>query len=60
MLLMLDVDIHKDKKALEHIGWYEERKKMLECIKGKPLSIQKEILKAYEEKFGMPLEDLDS
>ena len=57
---MLNVDLHKDKEALKQLGWYEERKRMLECIKGKPLSIQKAILKAYEEKLGMPLEDLDS
>jgi hypothetical protein len=51
MLRMLDVDIHKDIDALKQIGWYEERKKMLKCIKGKPLSMQKAILRAYEEKF---------
>jgi hypothetical protein len=48
---MLDVDVHKDIDALKQIGWYEERKKMLKCIKGKPLSMQKAILRAYEEKF---------
>jgi hypothetical protein len=51
MLRRLDVDVHKDIDALKQIGWYEERKKMLKCIKGKPLSMQKTILRAYEEKF---------
>jgi len=51
MLRSVGVDLHEDKDALKQIGWYEERKKMSECIKGKPLSIQKTILKAYEERY---------
>jgi hypothetical protein len=51
MLRSVGVDLHEDKDALKQIGWYEERKKMLKCIKGKPLSMQKTILKAYEERY---------
>ena len=46
MLRSVGVDLHKDKDALKQIGWYGERKKMLKCIKGKPLSMQKVILRA--------------
>ena len=53
MLRSVGVDLHKDKDALKQIGWHKERKKMLKCIKGKPLSIQKIILKAYEERYVM-------
>ena len=49
MLRSVGVDLHKDKNALKQIGWYKERKKMLKNIKGKSLSMQKAILKAYEE-----------
>jgi hypothetical protein len=58
MLRSVGVDLHKDKDALKQIGWYEERKKMLKCIKRKPLSMQKVILKAYEERYVMRDEDL--
>ena len=51
MLRSVGVNLHEDKDALKQIGWYEERKKMLKCIKGKPLSMQKTILKAYEERY---------
>lgn len=51
MLRSVGVDLHEDKEALDQIGWYEERKKMSKCIKGKPLSLQKTILKAYEERY---------
>jgi len=51
MLRSVGVNLHEDKDALKQIGWYEERKKMLEFIKGKPLSMQKTILKAYEERY---------
>jgi hypothetical protein len=53
MLRSVGVNLHEDKDALKQIGWYEERKKMLKCIKGKPLSMQKTILKAYEERYLM-------
>ena len=58
MLRSVGVDLHKDKNALKQIGWYKERKKMLKCIKGKPLSMQKAILKAYEERYVMQDEEL--
>jgi hypothetical protein len=58
MLRSVGVDLHKDKEALKQIGWHEERKKMLKCIKEKPLSIQKAILKAYEERYVMQDEKL--
>jgi hypothetical protein len=58
MLRSVGVDLHKDKNALKQIGWHEERKKMLKCIKGKPLSMQKAILKAYEERYVMQDEEL--
>lgn len=58
MLRSVGVDLHEDKDALKQIGWYEERKKMLKNIKGKPLSMQKAILKAYEERYVMQDEDL--
>jgi len=58
MLRSVGVDLHKDKEALKQIGWYEERKKMLKCIKGKPLSIQKAILKTYEERYVMQDKEL--
>jgi hypothetical protein len=51
MLRSVGVDLHRDKDALKQIGWYEERKKMLEGIKGKPLSMQKIILRAYEKRY---------
>jgi hypothetical protein len=53
MLRSVGVDLHKDKDALKQIGWYGARKKMLKCIKGKPLSMQKVILRAYEERYVM-------
>jgi hypothetical protein len=53
MLRRAGVDLHKDKEALKQIGWYGERKKMLKSIKRKPLSMQKAILKAYEERYVM-------
>ena len=58
MLRSVGVDLHKDKNALKQIGWYKERKKMLKNIKGKSLSMQKAILKAYEERYVMRDEDL--
>ena len=58
MLRSVGVDLHEDKEALKQIGWYEERKKMLKNIKGKPLSMQKAILKAYEERYVMQDEEL--
>jgi hypothetical protein len=58
MLRSVGVDLHKDKNALKQIGWYKERKKMLKCIKGKTLSMQKIILRAYEERYVMRDEDL--
>lgn len=51
MLRSVGVDLHRDKDALKQIGWYEERKKMLKGIKGKPLSMQKKILRAYEKRY---------
>ncbi len=58
MLRSVGVDLHEDKEALKQIGWYEERNKMSKCIKGKPLSMQKLILKAYEERYVMQDEEL--
>jgi hypothetical protein len=58
MLRRAGVDLHKDKEALKQIGWYGERKKMLKSIKRKPLSMQKAILKAYEERYVMQDEEL--
>lgn len=58
MLRSVGVDLHRDKDALKQIGWHEERKKMLKNIKGKPLSMQKAILKAYEERYVMQDEEL--
>lgn len=58
MLRSVGVDLHEDKDALKQIGWYKERKKMLKCIKGKQLSIQKAILRAYEERYVMRNKDL--
>jgi hypothetical protein len=47
----LGVSIHEDEYALDLLYWEDERKRTLECIKGKPLSIQKQILKAYDERL---------
>jgi hypothetical protein len=58
MLRSVGVDLHKDKDALKQIGWHKERKKMLKCIKGKLLSMQKAILRAYEERYVMRDKDL--
>ena len=58
MLRSVGVDLHEDKEALKQIGWHEERKKMLKNIKGKTLSMQKAILKAYEERYVMQDEEL--
>lgn len=49
ILKELGVNIHKDEIALELLYWEDERKRTLDCIKGKPLSIQKQILKDYDE-----------
>ena len=61
MLLRAGLDVHQvDKDVLKKIGWYEERKKMSDCIKEKPLSIQKAILRAYKERYVMRDEKLNS
>lgn len=49
ILKELNVNIHEDFDALEKLAFFEEREKTLKCIKGKPLSVQKEILKSYDE-----------
>jgi hypothetical protein len=51
ILKELGVNIHEDEHALDLLCWENERKKTLDCIKGKPLSVQKQILKAYDERL---------
>jgi len=51
ILKELGINIHEDEYALDLLYYEDERKRTLECIKNKPLSIQKKILKAYDERL---------
>ena len=51
ILKELGVNMHEDEYALDLLYYEDERKRTLECIKNKPLSIQKQILKAYDKRL---------